>query len=63
MKLDPRLTLMREGRASAALEGLVPAAAYVEPRRRQLAIPAAAHGTARNMNSVARIAELLAGIS
>jgi len=42
MKLDPRLTLIRDGRASTALEGVVPAASYVEPQTRRLAVPAAA---------------------
>lgn len=42
MSLDARLTLVRDGRASTALEGLVPAAAYVEPTTRRLAAPSAA---------------------
>lgn len=42
MKLDPRTTLIRDGRASIALEGVVPAAAYVEPTTRRLAAPSAA---------------------
>lgn len=41
MKLDPRLTLIRDGRAAATLEGLVPASAYIEPRVRQLMSPSA----------------------
>ena len=42
MSLDSRLTLVRDGRASVALEGLVPAAAYVEPTTRRLTAPSAA---------------------
>jgi len=42
VSFDPRTTLIRDGRASVALEGLVPAAAYVKPTTRQLATPAAA---------------------
>jgi len=42
MSLDPRTTLIRDGRASVALEGVVPAASYVEPQTRRLAAPAAA---------------------
>jgi len=42
MKLDPRTTLIRDGRASIALEGVVPAAAYVEPKARRLMAPSAA---------------------
>lgn len=42
MMLDPRLTLMRDGRASIALEGVAPAATYLEPKTRQLAVPSAA---------------------
>lgn len=39
---DPRLTLMRDGVAARALEGLVPAERYVDPTVRQCALPAAA---------------------
>ena len=42
MSLDPRLTLVRDGRASIALEGLVPAATYIEPTTRGLTAPSAA---------------------
>ncbi|MGE5502645.1 MAG: NlpC/P60 family protein [Ignavibacteriales bacterium] len=42
MKLDPRTTPIRDGRASVVLEGVVPAASYVEPRTRRLAVPSAA---------------------
>ena len=42
MMLDPRLTLIRDGRASIGLEGLVPAATYIEPKTRQLVVPSAA---------------------
>lgn len=42
MMLDPRLTLMRDGRAAVDLEGVAPAAAYLEPKTRQLAGPTAA---------------------
>lgn len=42
MSFDPRLTLMRDERASTALEGLVPAARYVEPQTRQLTAASAA---------------------
>lgn len=42
MKLDPRTTLIRDGRASIALEGVVPAASYIEPKTKRLAMPSAA---------------------
>lgn len=42
MSFDPRNTLIRGDVASTALEGLVPAASYVEPKTRQLAVPSAA---------------------
>ncbi|HEX6858895.1 MAG TPA: NlpC/P60 family protein [Caulobacteraceae bacterium] len=42
MTFDPRTTLIRDNRASTALEGIVPAASYVEPRTRRLTAPSAA---------------------
>ncbi|HEX6866211.1 MAG TPA: NlpC/P60 family protein [Caulobacteraceae bacterium] len=42
MSADARLTLMRDGRASVALEGVVAAGEYIEPKTRALAVPAAA---------------------
>jgi cell wall-associated NlpC family hydrolase len=42
MKLDARTTLIREGRASTALEGVVAAASYIEPTTKRLAAPVAA---------------------
>jgi cell wall-associated NlpC family hydrolase len=42
MSFDPRLTLMRDGTASTALEGVVAASSFVEPRTRQLIVPSAA---------------------
>ena len=42
MKLDPRTALIRDGRASTALEGVVAAKSYVEPTKRRLTVPAAA---------------------
>lgn len=42
MKLDPRTTLIRDGRASTGLEGVVAAASYVEPMARRLVAPCAA---------------------
>jgi len=42
MSFDARLTLARDGRAAADLEGVVPAAAYVEPKTRQLTVASAA---------------------
>jgi cell wall-associated NlpC family hydrolase len=42
MTFDPRTTLIRDGRASTALEGVVAAASYIEPKTKRLAVPAAA---------------------
>lgn len=42
MTFDPRLTLVQGDRAATGLEGLVPAASYIEPQTRQLAAPVAA---------------------
>jgi cell wall-associated NlpC family hydrolase len=42
MSFDPRLTLIRDGKAATGLEGLVPAASFVEPKLRQLTLPVAA---------------------
>jgi len=41
MKLDPRITPLRDGIASRALEGLVPAEVYVDPTPMACAAPAA----------------------
>jgi len=38
--LDPRVTPLRDGLASRELEGLVPAARYVEPERLSVVVPA-----------------------
>ena len=42
MTSDPRVTPLREGLASRSLEGIVPAARYVDPLVRVAAVPAAA---------------------
>jgi len=42
MTFDARTTLIRDGRASIALEGVVPAASYIEPKTRRLSVPSAA---------------------
>jgi cell wall-associated NlpC family hydrolase len=42
VSVDPRLTLIRDGKAATGLEGLVPAASFIEPKLRQLTLPAAA---------------------
>jgi cell wall-associated NlpC family hydrolase len=42
MSLDPRTTLIRDGRASIALEGVVAARSYVEPKTRRLVAASAA---------------------
>jgi cell wall-associated NlpC family hydrolase len=42
MTLDARITPLRDGLAARALEGLVPATAYVDPTPMQCAVPAAA---------------------
>lgn len=42
MTFDPRTTLIRDGRASVALEGVVPAASYIEPTVKRLIVPSAA---------------------
>ncbi len=42
MSADVRLTLMRDGRASTALEGVIAAAEYIEPTVQGLAVPSAA---------------------
>jgi len=42
VSFDPRLTLARADLASTGLEGIVPAASYVEPKTRQLTAPSAA---------------------
>lgn len=42
MSLDPRVTPLRDGIASRALEGVVPAEVYLDPRRLGCVVPAAA---------------------
>lgn len=57
---DPRLTLARDGIAARSLEGIVPAARYVETTLRQTAVPAASLRAAPSPTSV-QLDQLLFG--